>query len=86
MVKLASKKKKQPAIGINSNLYPTDIPNRKSERLQFIRIIHEYLQPKIGRKIRIFSMGHKNNILIETKECMAPQAMNLINRRKWLHK
>ena len=24
-------------------------------------------------------MGQKNNILIETKECMAPQAMNPIN-------
>ena len=40
------------------------------------------MQPKIGRKIRKFRMDQKNNILIKTKECMAPQAMNLINRRK----
>ena len=47
-----------------------------NERPKFIRIIQEYLQPKVGRKIRIFSMGQKNNILIKRKECMAPQAMN----------
>ena len=28
------------------------------------RIIHEYFQDKIGRKIRIFSLAQKNNILI----------------------
>ena len=27
-----------------------------------LRIVQEYFQPKIGRKIRIFSMGRKNNI------------------------
>ena len=32
-----------------------------------LRIIQEYFQPKIGRKIRIFSLGQKNNILIEKK-------------------
>ena len=30
-----------------------------------IRIIQEDFQPKIGREIRIFSLGRKNNILIK---------------------
>ena len=30
-------------------------------------IIHESFQPKIGRKIRIFSLGRKNNIVIKEK-------------------
>jgi len=35
-----------------------------------LRIFQEYFQPKIGRKIRIFSLGRKNNILIKKKkEC-----------------
>ena len=34
-----------------------------------LRIIQEYFQPKIGRKIRIFSLGWKNNILLKKKEC-----------------
>ena len=33
-----------------------------------IRIIQEYFQPKIGREIRIFSLGRKNNILIREKK------------------
>ena len=32
-----------------------------------LRIIQEYFQPKIGRKIRIFSLDRKNNILIKKK-------------------
>ena len=36
-----------------------------------LRIIQEYFQPKIARKIRILSLGWKNNILIEKKECIA---------------
>ena len=36
-----------------------------------LRIIQEYFQPEIGRKIRIFSLGWKNNILIKKKECIA---------------
>ena len=32
-----------------------------------LRIILEYFQPKIGRRIRIFSLGRKNNILILKK-------------------
>ena len=32
-----------------------------------LRIILEYFQPKIGRRIRIFSLGRKNNILIKKK-------------------
>ena len=35
-----------------------------------LRIIQDYFQPKIGRKIRIFSLGRKNNILIKKKECI----------------
>ena len=30
-----------------------------------VRIIQEYFQPKIGRKIRIFSLGRKNNVIKE---------------------
>ena len=33
-----------------------------------LRIIQEYLQPKIGGKIRIFSLALENNIL-KKKEC-----------------
>ena len=33
-----------------------------------LRIIQEYFQPKIGRKIRIFSLGWKNNTLIKKKK------------------
>jgi len=32
-----------------------------------LRKIQEYFQPKIGRKIRIFSLSRKNNILIKKK-------------------
>ena len=32
-----------------------------------LRIIQEYLQPKIGGKIRIFSLALENNILIKKK-------------------
>ena len=32
-----------------------------------LRIIQEYLQPKIGGKIRIFSLARENNILIKKK-------------------
>ena len=28
-----------------------------------------HFKPKIGRKIRIFSFGQKNNILVKKKEC-----------------
>ena len=41
--------------------------NVTSYKLRIIRIIQEYSQPKIGRKIRIFSLGRKNNILIKRK-------------------
>ena len=33
------------------------------------RILQGYFQPKIGRKIGIFSLGRKNNIPIKKKEC-----------------
>ena len=35
-----------------------------------LRIIQEYFQPKIGKKIRISSLGQKNNILKKKKECI----------------
>ena len=35
--------------------------------------IQEYFQPKIGRKIRIFSLGRKSNLLIKRKECIYPR-------------
>ena len=35
--------------------------------LKLLRIIQECFQPKIGRKIRIFSLGRKNNILVKQK-------------------
>ena len=52
-------------------------------RIILKRIIQEYFQPKIGRKIRIFSLGRKNNILIIKKGC---RWYNLIARTifsKW---
>ena len=39
-----------------------------------LRIIQEYFPPKIGRKIRKFSLGRKNHILIKIKikkECIS---------------
>ena len=33
-----------------------------------LRIIQEYSQPKIGRKIRIFSLGRKFNIFVLKKK------------------
>ena len=35
------------------------------------RIIQEYFQAKIGRKMRLFSLARKNNILIYKKECIS---------------
>ena len=41
--------------------------NKKSKtEIYNLRII-QYFQPKIGRKITIFSLGRKNNILIKRK-------------------
>ena len=34
-----------------------------------LRILQEHFKPKIGRKIGIFILGEKNNILIKKKEC-----------------
>ena len=44
-----------------------------------LRIILEYFQPKIGRRIRIFSLGRKNNILIKKEECTTFKVKNLFN-------
>ena len=43
-----------------------------SYNLRILRIIQEYFQPNIGRKIRIFSLGRKNNILIQKKSVYCP--------------
>ena len=40
-------------------------------------MIQEYFQPKIGRKIRILSLGRKNNILIKKKS-----VFEHLNKRK----
>ena len=44
-----------------------------------LRIILEYFPPKIGRRIRIFSLGQKNNILIKKEECTTFKVKNLFN-------
>ena len=41
-----------------------------------LRIILEYFQPKIGRRIRIFSLGRKDNILIKKKESVRSKYSN----------
>ena len=51
----------------NFNLCTNRFQNRKVKGYN-LRIIQEYFQPKIAGKIRIFSLGRKNNILIKTKE------------------
>ena len=48
-------------------MIPQCILKRKCHKL-LLRMIQEYLQPKIGGKIRIFSLARENNILIK-KEC-----------------
>ena len=45
----------------------------------FQRIIQEYFQPKIGRKIRKFNLGRKNNILIKKKSVLASKAPHKAN-------
>ena len=41
-----------------------------------LRIILEYFQPKIGRRIRIFNLGRKNNILIKKKKSVRGKYSN----------
>ena len=54
-------------------IYAPNILKRKSQTLNYnsFRIIqkHETFQPKIGRKIRIFSLGRINGVLVKRKEC-----------------
>ena len=42
-------------------------------------MIQEYFQPKIGRKIRIFSLGRKNNILIKKKKSVEYTSVSLLD-------
>ena len=53
-----------------------------------LRIIQEYFQPKIGRRIRIFSLGRKNNILIKKKSVVNYQfkTREPKNERRWWSK
>ena len=44
-----------------------------------LRIIQEYLQPKIGGKIRIFSLALENNILIKKKSVLGTPDAPLLN-------
>ena len=44
---------------------------RHELRIENIRILQEYFQPKIGRKIGIFNRGRKNDILKKMKECIS---------------
>ena len=37
-------------------------------KYNYLGIIQEYFQPKIGRKKAIFSLGQENNIFISKKE------------------
>ena len=43
-----------------------------------LRMIQEYFQSKIGRKIRIFSLGRKNHILVKNKECTCTHSSELV--------
>ena len=47
-------------------------------------IIQEYFQPKIGRKIGIFSLGRKSNIFIKKRVQMVLQKESFICRGKRL--
>ena len=47
-----------------------------------LRIIQEYFQPKIGRKIRIFSLGWKNNILLKKKSVQGLEKSCLVSPEK----
>ena len=48
----------------NDSLIP---PIHSKTEMSYKNIYKEYFQPNIGRKIRISSLGRKNNILIEKK-------------------
>ena len=54
-----------------------------SYKLRIIRIIQEYSQPKIGRKIRIFSLGRKNNILTKKKSVFNFVSCKSLDLSKW---
>ena len=43
---------------------------RRGYNLNLINAWQEYFQPKIGRKVRIFSLGRKNDVLVKRKECI----------------
>ena len=49
----------------NDSLIP---PIHSKTEMSTHAITQEYFQPNISRKIRIFSLGRKNNILIEKKK------------------
>ena len=61
-----------------------DTPINSKTEMSYIsynlRIMQEYFQPKIGTKIRIFSLGRKNNILIKKKSVIAKLIFVAFNR------
>ena len=61
------KKKKKKKSALTSVFTPIHSTTKMFKRIQ------EYFQPKIGRKIRIFSLGRKSNLLIKRKECIYPR-------------
>ena len=73
-------------------MIPWYILKEKCHKL-LLRIIQEYLQPKIGGKIKIFSLARENNILIKKKSVVAFHIINdkqrsldnelLLARKEW---
>ena len=48
----------------NDSLIPPIHSKTETSHAIILEYSQEYFQPNIGRKIRIFSLGRKNNILI----------------------
>ena len=69
--KTTHQKEKQPATVIN--LF---IPQLRAIALYngkiggYTRVMQEYFQTRIVRKIRIFSLGLKTNVVMKRKECI----------------
>ena len=75
MAKLAIRKKHNVPLPLTAIYTPVHVHSRGYN----LRIIQEYFQPKIGKKIRIFSLGQKKkNTLIKRKECVNLRLFNNI--------
>ena len=64
-------------IGLHSVLLPLLIPQIRAIELYNgkiggynLRIMQEYFQTKTVRKIRIFRLGRKTNVVMKRKECI----------------